>query len=56
MMMKQTRDRCESLCALNEQERRLILAYRSGKAEKLVNLLKDQGALPSSFPMRPDRP
>lgn len=45
----------ESLHKLSEQERRLILAYRSGKAEKSVNLLIGQELLPSSFPTRPDR-
>lgn len=55
MMIKQEQNSYDSLCTLNEQERRIILAYRNGKASNSVNLLKDQGLLPSSFPTRPDR-
>lgn len=54
-MAEYTMNDHESLCKLNEQERRIILAYRNGKAINSVNLLKDQGLLPSSFPTRPDR-
>lgn len=41
---------------LSTDEQRIILAYRDGKAVGAVNLLKDQGDLPASFPTRPDKP
>ncbi len=40
---------------LSADEQRMILAYRGGKAVEAVNLLKDQGDLPASFPTRPDK-
>ncbi len=53
MTMEQTRNNRETLCNLSDQERKLIIAYRNGKAEESINLLINQGLLPSSFPMRP---
>lgn len=41
---------------LSADEKKIILAYRNGKAVNAVNLLKAQGDLPASFPTRPDKP
>ena len=54
MMLKQPEKQGELLYELSEDERRLILAYRSGKAMKLINFLISQEELPSSFPKQPD--
>ena len=45
----------EVLCDLNEEERRLVQAYRNGNAEKIISALKECGSLPVHWPEHPDR-
>lgn len=54
-MLKQDENRVELLHELSEDESRLILAYRSGDAEKIICALKACGSLPAHWPGRPDK-
>ena len=55
MRLNQTENQSEMLHELSEDERRLILAYRSRDIEKIIYALKACGSLPAHWPEHPDK-